>query len=225
MTVAVCSLLAGGCATTRQESLRMARYRPAAESGRDMWQPVVPAPVPVAIASTNKPLEAVKPPSEVFGPRTLRKGDKVLISRRGIPKEDEIRDVIDERGEVNLDLIGKVCIAGKTPSEAEKIIEDAYIRGDIFKRINIIVVAQDDEYFVRGEVVRPGRYPLSVGLTLMRAVASAGGFTDYADPKDINIFRADKVTKADANRISSLQQEDPEVRPNDMIVVGKRWIR
>ena len=219
LTAAVC-MIAGGCATTQREDLRMARYRPVTDSDRGSWFKAA-SPLPPDRASTN---EVVKHPSTLAGPRTLRKGDKVIISRRGIPHEDEIKDVIDERGEVNLDLIGSVRLDGKTTSEAETMIEDAYIRGEFFKNINIVVVAQDDEYYVRGEVTRPGKYPLSVGMTLMRAVTSAGGFTDYADPRDIDVFRGEKVTKVDAKKIQSLEQEDPEIRPDDMIVVGRKWI-
>jgi protein involved in polysaccharide export with SLBB domain len=214
LLAAVC-VLACGCAMTHQDDLRMTRYHPREKSSRMAWLEKLSPP-----ASTNR---IVSPPA-VSGPRALRVGDKVLISRRGIPREDEIRDVVDEKGEVNLDLIGSVRIDGKTTSEAEKMIEDAYIQGGFFKNINIVVIGQDDEYYVRGEVMRPGRYPLSVSMTLMRAVTAAGGFTDYADPKSIDIFRGDKATRVDAKKIQSLEADDPGIRRDDMIVVGRKWI-
>lgn len=215
-----------GCASSGSAP-RLGRYRPDVKSSdRRPWErtasarkqappaapetrPAVPAPAPEAY--TNETV------------RRLRCGDRVSISKLGIQQPEEIKDEVDDRGCVNLSLIGTIKIDGMTTSEAEEAIEKAYVDQGYYRKITVIVVAQQDEYFVRGEVKTPGKYPLSVGVTLMRAITTAGGYTDYANPRKINIFRGDKVFRYDAEKIEALKAQDPVVSPEDVIVVERKW--
>lgn len=226
-------LAVSGCSSLSGDDLRLTRYRPV-EHGRKVpaVTPVVPAPVVLApppavtqpVATTG--VASVKTAQESSNPgigRTLRKGDKIVISRKGIVHEDEIKDVIDENGEVNLPLIDRVKMEGLTTSEAEELIEKRYIDGQIYRKITIIVVAQEDEYYIRGEVTRPGKYPLSTGVTLLRAVSAAGGYTDFANPRKITIMRGDRVTVFDGPKLEASPEVDPQIHPDDVIVVPQKW--
>lgn len=156
--------------------------------------------------------------------RVLKGGDTIWIYLRGIPHPEDIKDAVDQLGEINLPLIGTMTVEGMTTSEAESAIEKAYIDGGYYNKINVIVVAQEDEYFVRGEVNQPGRFPLSGDLTLSQAVATAAGYTDYAKPTQIKLIRGEEVLIFDGNRIDQRKDRDPLVSPGDIIVVPRRII-
>ena len=89
---------------------------------------------------------------------------------------------------------------------------------------NAIVVAQEDEYFLQGEVRRPDRYPLSRAMTLLQAVTAAGGFTDFALRSEVKILRRESVLLFDAKKIEKMLDKDPIIKPGDIIVVQRRWL-
>lgn len=156
--------------------------------------------------------------------KKLRVGDNIEVFLRGIPNEIHVEDIIDQEGSLNLPYIGRVYLAGKTTSEAELEIEDAYIDGEIFNHINVIVVTPMDEYFVRGEVMRPGKFVITGETTLSQAIATAGDFTDFSNKKDITIRRNGRTYKYDMQKIDKGEQKDPFILPGDIIVVGRRYV-
>ena len=120
-------------------------------------------------------------------------------------------------------FLGEVNVDGKTISEAERMIESLYIDGGYYRKITVIIVAQDEEFFIQGEVQRQGRYPISGEITLLQAIAMAGGFTDFAKETRIEVRRGDKVLIFNAKRIRELKDKDPVIKPRDNIIVGRRW--
>jgi polysaccharide export outer membrane protein len=154
----------------------------------------------------------------------LRSGDSIEVFLRGIPEEIHVQDVVDHGGFLNLPYVGRIKIAGKTSSEVELDIEDAYIDGEIFNHVSVIVVTPQDEFFVRGEVERPGKFPITGETTLSQAVATAGDFTDYSNRRDIIIRRKGRSYKYDMNKIDKGEQNDPYIMPGDIIVVGRRLV-
>jgi len=154
----------------------------------------------------------------------LGRGDAIEIFLRGIPEEIHVQDVVDHDGYLNLPYVGRIKIAGKTSSEVEVEIEDAYIDGEIFNHVNVNVVTPQDEFFVRGEVVRPGKFVITGQTTLSQAVATAGDFTDYSNRRDITIRRNGKSYEYDMNKIDKGEQKDPYILPGDIIVVGRRLV-
>lgn len=90
---------------------------------------------------------------------------------------------------------------------------------------DVIEVPRAGSYYVGGEVVRPGSYPLKSRTTLDQATVAAGGFRAVADHDDVRLYR----TTADGQReVLNFSFNDfekgtaaPEVRPNDVILVGK----
>lgn len=152
----------------------------------------------------------------------LRRGDRVNVFLRGIPTPEDISDVVDELGNIKIGLIGSVRVAGLTTAEAEKAIERAFIDGGFYRRIDAIIVAQGDEYFVRGEVQRPGRYPMGGDISLIQALSAAGGYTDYARRSRISIIRGGESLSFNASRIERQRDPDPLIKPGDIIIVNRR---
>jgi polysaccharide export outer membrane protein len=210
------ALFGASCASlSRQATGRFDRYVPAGGGqapSTDGW--AEPTGVGSVSAATNEAATAL-------ADHRLRSGDRITILLRGIPTPSEVVDQVDEKGCVNLEFVGTVAIGGLTTSEAERRIERAYVEGDIYRRINVTVVAESEEYFVRGEVRQPGRFPLSRGMTLTQAIAAAGGYTDFARPTKVRIIRGEQVILVDATRIEKRQDADVTIKRNDTIVIER----
>jgi len=220
-------LLFSGCLSGSAGHERFAGWRPDG-SGRSPWAwDQVLASGPAAMATNGafvRPDAAGAPPPAAPGSKVLRRGDAVRISLRGIPQPDEIQDVVDDLGWVTLPLIGNVPVEGLTTAEAEKAIVDRYIEAGIYSKINVTIVAQEAEYFVQGEVQKVGRYPLAGELTLLQAIAAAGGYTDFANPRKIRVIRGNEVKQYNAVRIEARREEDPLIKSNDIIIVPRGWL-
>lgn len=162
---------------------------------------------------------------EDFSSRTLQPGDKVTISLLGIPPQAIIfQAFVDENGALNLPYIGNVTVSGRMKSEAEKLIEKTYIEGEIYKTITVNILPPEVQYFTKGEVRRPGGFPLTRGLTLLQAISNSGGYTEFADPKSIQILREGKTLTFNAPRIERGKEPDPAIQPDDVINVPRGWM-
>lgn len=153
----------------------------------------------------------------------LKRGDRLIISLRGIRQQEDIQEVIDDRGCVTLPLINAIRIQGLTTADAEKLIEKTYIERGYYNRINVSVVAEEDEYFVRGEVKREGKYILSRDLTLVQAIAEAGGYTDFAKQSKTTVRRGSQILEFNLVKIEKGKDKAPLIEPGDVIVVPRRW--
>ena len=79
---------------------------------------------------------------------------------------------------------------------------------------DILAVGSMQNFFVTGEVVRPGRYPYEDQLTLKKAITLAGGITDKAEPQAV------KVTRLKEASVTTLSAgSDAIVFADDIIVV------
>ena len=133
---------------------------------------------------------------------------------------------VDAFGNVNLPLIGDINAAGKTAGELSREIAARY--GQKYLRnpqVSVIVskpVAQ--KVVVQGEVVQPGVYQIEGPTTLLGALALAKGETQIASLKEVVVFRTINGKRMgavfDVKSIRSGQSEDPEIRSNDLVVVG-----
>lgn len=121
-------------------------------------------------------------------------------------------------GDVSLPLIDEVHAKGLTVSELETSIEDA-LQPDylIHPRVSVEVLAYRPFYIV-GEVATPGSYPYVNGMTVLNAVAVAGGFNYRARKGRIVISRGEGQG---AHEISA--DMDTLVLPGDIIKVPERF--
>ncbi len=156
------------------------------------------------------------------GTRTLRKGDRVIIYLKDIPKEDEISTVIADSGEITLPYIRTLNIEGNTIAEAQTAIQQKYIQDGYYKAITVIMVAQEGEFYVAGEVNKAGKIPLSGEVSLMMAIAMAGDFNVYADKRRVEVKSGQEVVKYDCEKILKGEIKDPLIKTGDFITVRRR---
>jgi polysaccharide export outer membrane protein len=104
----------------------------------------------------------------------------------------------------------------------EREIRAAYVP-KYFVNMTVTVFMQNAFYFVDGEVKSPNRYPYAGKTTVLKAIASAGDFTDFAQKKKVRLTRTDG-TSLIINCIKALSDPtlDVEVYPNDKIHVPRR---
>lgn len=221
LVIGLATLLAG-CASDGTDSLRMERWRPD-DSGRNPWEWADPD---TAVGSRTDP-GAGEAAGTNAAPadgtsRVLQRGNKVEIALLGIPGSQVLSDKLDDQGYINLPHIGKVRLEGTTPSEAKVLIERAYIDGGIFRRIDVSVVAEAYSYYVGGEVKQPGKYVWSANMTLLRAIAAAGDYTEYARRSRVDIIRSGEKVTYHTGQIEDLKIPDPHIKPNDRIKVHRR---
>ena len=96
-------------------------------------------------------------------------------------------------GFVTLPLVGDIPSGGRN---VEQIASDIATRGATYYTDPLVVsveVAELHSYriYVLGEVLRPGEYSPSAQVTVLQAIALAGGFSRFAAPDDIVIVRKD----------------------------------
>jgi len=107
-------------------------------------------------------------------------------------KEAELtRDVtVMPDGKITYPLIGEIIAQGQTASELKKIITERLQNFVTAPEVTVIVKeSRSQVIYSIGKVTKPGPYPLAPGMTVMQALSAAGGFAEWADPKNILIVR------------------------------------
>ena len=133
---------------------------------------------------------------------------------------------VDASGNVNLTLIGDVKAGGKTANELSREVAARYGQRYLKNPQVSVVVAKPvaQKVAVQGEVVEPGIYPIEGPTTLLGALSLAKGETQMAALNDVVVFRNVNGQRAgavfDIQQIRSGQAPDPQIRSNDMIIVG-----
>lgn len=149
----------------------------------------------------------------------------------GVPEMQ--RDIMtDGEGGFSFPLVGGVKAGGlTTDAVAEEIrskLAGRYIRDPQvtvnFKVPSSSFSTQSMSVTIDGQVNKAGVYPVAGRGTLMRAVALAGGTTEYAKLEDVVIFRTvegrEYVGLYNLEAIRRGNYADPEIFPNDIVIVG-----
>lgn len=138
-----------------------------------------------------------------------------------IPSSDE---KIKEDGTITLTQNQTFKADGKTRGALEKEIRARYVP-DYYKYMTVSVKQQTDTrwYYVLGEVKMPNRYIYTSRITVLGAIASANGFTDFAKKTKVKLTRVDGRTLT-VNCVKALTHPelDLEVYPGDKIHVPRK---
>ena len=92
---------------------------------------------------------------------------------------------------------------------------------------DILAIGERELFYIRGEVARPGPYQFESGMTIIRAISYAGGFSQFANRKQVDILRAggkgvqEKIT-VNLKAIEEGKKEALPLRPGDTIIVPRR---
>lgn len=135
---------------------------------------------------------------------------------------------VNSTGLVSLPLIGAVPLAGLTAQQAEALLAQRY--GEKYlqdPQVSLFIKEFTTQRItIEGAVLKPGIYPVTGQITLLRALALAGGYAQYAELEQIMLYRMG----ADGKQVShsfNLEQvragevPDPLVQSDDVIVVKR----
>lgn len=86
------------------------------------------------------------------------------------------------------------------------------------KRGDIVVVPDEDVFYIYGQVSQPGRYPLLRDMLVMHAISVGGGVTDRGNETGLTLTRSEN----EGRETRAVSLEDP-VRPGDVIYVKERF--
>jgi polysaccharide export outer membrane protein len=96
-------------------------------------------------------------------------------------------------GMITLPLLGDIQAAGRAPDELAKALASGFEQFVEAPRVSVSVTqATSARVYVVGQMVKPGEFPLTGRMTVLKALALAGGFKDFARPESIVIIREDQ---------------------------------
>lgn len=146
----------------------------------------------------------------------LGSGDAIKISVYEEPELGlEVR--LSDAGTVSYPFLGEIEVAGLTVGKLETTITEG-LKGDYLVDPNVTVsVVEYRQFYINGEVSRPGGFPFLPGLTLRKAIALAGGFTERASRSKMFVIRDKSSGKG---RLIGL---DEELAPGDIITVEQSF--
>jgi polysaccharide biosynthesis/export protein len=158
------------------------------------------------------PIPAAPPGAYHLGP-----GDQIRIITLG---EDQLTGEfrVNDAGAIALPLLGTIHTAGLTTAELEHVLVARLVQAQLIRDPSVSVeVSTYRPIFVLGEVNKPGEYPYQPGMTVVSAVAVAGGYT-YRAVDD----RASIVRSSDSKAVEWRAERQTYVRPGDVITIYER---
>jgi polysaccharide export outer membrane protein len=173
------------------------------------------------VASCSGPAaDEIMPPkttaAEIAGYR-LGSGDHVRVTVYGEPNLSG-EFTVDGRGGLALPLIGNVSAAGMNSAQLEKKIIDRLSPEYLTDPKVAVEVITYRPFYIVGEVRNPGSYPYVNGMSVINAVALAGGFTYRAQESGFDISR---TIDGDPRRIYG--GKTTAILPGDVITVRERY--
>jgi polysaccharide export outer membrane protein len=204
------------------------------------WLMVAACFAPGAMAAENTNVTSVAPAAQPPGSAStsrvksyvLQPTDLVEVT---IYQEDDMgaKARLEKDGTIPLPLVGKVPLGGKTLDQASKLIKELLAKDLLVNpQVTVTILEYAKRRFtILGQVQRPGSYemPSEEKLSLLQAIAMAGGYTRIAAPGKVTVQRREgnetKTFKLDAEAMSKEKDAKAfEVLPEDTITVGERLI-
>jgi polysaccharide export outer membrane protein len=150
------------------------------------------------------------------------------ILRIDVWKEDQLTRTVPVRpdGKVTLPLLNDVQAAGLTPMQLAGVISEGLKKFINGPQVTVTVTEINSRrVYVTGEVSKAGAFPLLPNMTVLQALSSSGGFTQFAKLKNIYVLRVEtgKQVKHPFNYKEAVNGKNPEqnilLQPGDVIVV------
>ena len=158
----------------------------------------------------------------------LQAGDKVGLMVGGIPPEDaaSINHIysVQENGTINILFINSITAAGVKPSELARNIEQTFKSREIYTHPSVTVTVDSQGgtervVYVQGEAAHPGIVSYRSGMTVSKAISTAGGPTPFGHMSRVKLKRHGKVVRELNLAKASSPDGDVLVEPEDEIVV------
>ncbi len=143
-----------------------------------------------------------------------------VISVQVIGEDDLKREKVrlSDAGTLSFPYLGEIRVRGLTVGGLEDFITKG-LKGRYLLNPQVTVTIHEyRNFFVNGQVDKPGGYPFVPGITVRKAISIAGGFKERASKDKINVIREDDV-KGVPQRVSL----ESLVQPGDIITVEESF--
>lgn len=146
----------------------------------------------------------------------LGPGDQLRVS---VFNREELTGefTVGPQGRISYPLLGDIAVAGRTVPQFANELTDQLRNGFVQDPIVSVEIAQYRPFYILGEVNRPGAYPYSPGMTVMGAVATAGGFTYRANSRRVFVQRP-----GETGEISYPLTSSTLVQPGETVRIPER---
>lgn len=127
---------------------------------------------------------------------------------------------LSDAGTVSYPFLGEIVVSGLTVGQLQEKITDG-LRGDYLVSPNVTVsVVNYRQFYIHGEVENPGGFPFLPGLTLRKAIALAGGFTERASRSKMFVIREGVAYEREVGNNISL---DDSLAPGDIVTIEQSF--
>jgi len=170
--------------------------------------------------SSARPETGVAAPVD---PKTYKIGpEDVLLIK--VWREPELSGAVAVRpdGMVTVPLVGDIQVNGLSPEGLGGKLREEFARFVNNPIVQVYVQeVRSKKYYVSGQILRTGEFPLVVPTTVLEALAKAGNFTDFANRKKIVVIRGDKRFQFNYNDVikGKNTQQNIYLENGDFIVV------
>ena len=174
--------------------------------------------IPVTTAATESVAPTNGGSSEI-----INIGDSLVIVFSDLPVTlPAFEERVNEQGVITLIENKEFTAAGKTRGQLEKEIRERYVP-QYYVKMTVNIKPQERVFYVRGEVRQSGAQPYRGPMTITKAIALAGDFTDFAQKKRVRLTRLNgKKETINCIKAQDDKSLDVPVFPGDSIFVPRR---
>lgn len=184
--------------------------------------------VPGLDAPARKLVEAGAVPSTVDAEYKITASDLLEVEVFGVSAlKRTVR--VNTNGQIAMPLIGNLTVAGLTPADAEALVALQYKNKNFLQDPQVSIFVKEfttQRITLDGALLKPGIYPLTGQITLLRALALGGGSGPMADMENVMLFRLmpdgrSVMEKFDVDKIRRGEAPDPPLQGDDVVVVNR----
>jgi polysaccharide biosynthesis/export protein len=161
---------------------------------------------------------AVDPKTFVIGP------EDILLVRVWNSPQVSGQVTVRPDGKITLQLLGEIQAAGLTPEALTQSIYDGVSKFETHDKSEVTVEVRQvnsRKYFIQGEVMRSGAFPLLLPTTVLEALVNAGGFREFANTKKIIIMSGGQQYYFNYKEVihGKKLEQNRLLQPGDQIIV------
>lgn len=170
--------------------------------------------VPVPAVTSADPLPASPQVQDAY---RMGVGDQISIAVLG-ETDLSVKVVINDEGSINYPFLGEIKVVGLSLQQLRERIRSG-LAPDYFVDPQVTVqVMQYRNFYINGEVQKPGGFSWQPGMTVRKAAALAGGFTPRASRSRLTVIR-----ETNRERLPEPITVDAEVYPGDIITIDQSF--
>jgi polysaccharide biosynthesis/export protein len=129
---------------------------------------------------------------------------------------------VHQDGMFTMPLVGDLKAGGMTPVQVEEEVSKALAK--YVKQPLVTITVQQvgsKQYYMDGQIMKPGEYPLVVPTTILESISKAGGPQPFANTKKIYVLRGSKQIKFNLKEVLHGKHMDQNINlePGDHVVI------